>query len=228
MNQFNWIFLSYLLSESLSAYGGGERIIIEKIRSQEKGDSSNNSRIILPSHFGTHIDFPLHFGLNKRSVNNYVASDFIFNNIIIIDISSFDISDKLITVNDLMKLELKKNTNIDFLIIKTGFSKYRESKTYWEKGWGFDIGTAKFLKKKFIGLRAVGFDLISLSSYQHRVIGRKAHKEYLIDNDILIVEDMDLRKVFINSQIKELIVSPLRFEYAEGTPVTILAKISNA
>ena len=45
---------------------------------------------------------------------------------------------------------------------------------------GFDIGTARYIKKTFPHIRAIAFDLISLSSYQNREIGRLTHKEFLL------------------------------------------------
>jgi kynurenine formamidase len=73
----------------------------------------------------------------------------------------------------------------------------------------------------------IGFDFISLSSYAHRDLGREAHRAFLaeleIDGDnkdpILIIEDMDLSKIKIC--LSKIIVSPLRFEMADGAPVTV-------
>jgi len=223
----SWIFLSYTLSNKLSGYGNGKRIHIDKVKSQSNGDSSNNTEISLPSHSGTHIDFPMHFSLNGKSINNYTAGDFIFKSIEIVDLSKKGLSDYLIKVADLEKIIIRKNKKTDFIIIKTGFCEIRENREYWEKGLGFDLGTAKYLKSNYPNLKAIGFDSMSLSSFQQREIGRIAHKEFLIENDILIIEDMDLISISEESIINEIIVSPLRFENAEGTPVTVLAKIKN-
>lgn len=227
MNKYKWIFLSYILSISLSNYGNGKRIKIENVKSQKNGDSSNNTEISFPSHFGTHVDFPMHFNLKGKSLNDYTANDFIFNNIKIIDFTNIDFDDYLIGLKDLENLKIERNEKIDFLIVKTGYCEFRDTEKYWKNGLGFDVGTANFLTDTFPNLRAIGFDLISLSSYQKRDIGRRAHKEYLIKNDLLIVEDVDLRNISKETKIKELIVSPLRFEHAEGTPVTLIAKIEN-
>lgn len=221
----NWEFLSYSLSSTLSGYGDGKRISIRKLKSQEKGDSSNNSEISLPSHFGTHLDFPLHFNLTGKSIDNYNAEDFVFKSVKIIDLQHIEFSGYLISVENLKTIGLIGNRETDFLFFKTGYCEIRDTEKYWRYGLGFDIGTAKFIKSKFPNLRAIGFDLISLSSYQERKVGRKAHFEFLIENDILILEDVDLRKVSAKTKIKELIVAPLRFEHADGAPVTLLANI---
>lgn len=225
MSRHNWKFLSYSLSSALSGYGDGKRISIRKLKSQEKGDSSNNSEISLPSHFGTHLDFPLHFNLTGKSIDNYNAEDFVFKSVKIIDLQHIEFSGYLISVENLKTIGLIGNRETDFLLFKTGYCEIRDTEKYWRYGLGFDIGTVKFIKSKFPNLRAIGFDLISLSSYQERKVGRKAHFEFLIENDILILEDVDLRKVSAKTKIKELIVAPLRFEHADGAPVTLLANI---
>jgi arylformamidase len=219
----SWEFLSYEMTATLSNYGGSQGIEIEWLRRMDKGDASNNSALKLSSHTGTHIDFPLHFYKEGKTGSEYSAGNFVFAKIGILDISGADVDSYLIS-NRNLKNNLSQD--IEFLIIKTGFCNRRNDSKYWEHNWGFAPETANFLKGKFPDLKAIGFDLISLSSYQQRETGREAHKEFLEKNDILIIEDMDLQNVFEETQIKTLIVSPLRFEGADGAPVTILAEIS--
>lgn len=56
-----WVFLSYPLSNVLSAYRNGMRIEISSDSAIGRGDATNNSTIRMSSHFGTHLDFPSHF-----------------------------------------------------------------------------------------------------------------------------------------------------------------------
>lgn len=219
----SWEFLSYEMAETLSNYGGTTGIEINWLRRMDKGDSSNNSALKLSSHTGTHIDYPLHFYKEGKTGSEYSANNFIFTSVGILDISKADVDSYLIANRDL-KNELP--SSIEFLIIKTGFCNRRSESVYWEHNWGFAPETANYLKAKFPKLKAIGFDLISLSSYQQRETGRIAHKEFLEKNDILIIEDMDLQNVFEETRIKTLIVSPLRFKGADGAPVTILAEIN--
>ncbi|MDZ7742744.1 MAG: hypothetical protein U5Q03_13595 [Bacteroidota bacterium] len=74
---------------------------------RRKGDTSTNGVIFFsPSHFGTHIDFPQNtFIIEGKSINDYEAEDFIFNEITIIDISHLSPKDYLIKINDLEFLE---------------------------------------------------------------------------------------------------------------------------
>lgn len=218
----NWIYLSYELSETLSNYGGSKGIEIEWLRRMDKGDASNNSALSLSSHTGTHIDYPLHFFKEGKTGSDYKAGNFVFHEVGVLDISKSDITDYLISPKN---LENSLPSSVEFLIIKTGFCTSRNEEKYWNFNWGFGLGTADFLKKTFPKLKAIGFDLISLSSFQQRETGRAAHKEFLEKNDVLIVEDLDLKEVSSTTKIKTLVVAPLRFVGADGTPVTIMAEI---
>ena len=83
------------------------------------------------------------------------------------------------------------------------------------------------LEGKFPGLRAIGFDLISLSSFQRRELGRKAHHEFLRRN-ILVIEDMDLHVLKQNGLFfKMIMIIPLFVDGAEGTPVTVIGVIDD-
>ena len=115
--------------------------------------------------------------------------------------------------------------NIDLLIVKTGFSEKRNTNEYWEFSYGFNLGVASLLRKRFPNIRVLAFDMISLSSFQQREIGRKSHIEFLVENNILIVEDVDLSEIDQDTKIEQVILAPLRFENAEGAPLIILAKI---
>jgi arylformamidase len=227
MNNDQWQYLSYELSADLSNYGGSKGIEIEWIRRIDKGDTSNNSALHLPSHSGTHIDYPFHFSANGKNGSQYSADQLVFDKTGIIDISSEKIDDYLIMRNHLHPIA-GLNPNINFLIIKTGFTYRRSTEEYWKYNWGFHPETATFLKNRFPDLKAIGFDLISLSAYQQRETGRIAHKEFLEINDILIVEDMDLKTITHQTIIQTLIISPMRFHGADGAPVNVIAQIDNS
>jgi len=111
---------------------------------------------------------------------------------------------------------------IDMLVIKTGFCRLREKDIYWKKNPGFTPGLATFLRERFPHLRVFGFDLISLSSFAHMEAGHEAHKAFLDHpNPILLLEDMDLSIIDNNVKLKQVIVSPLVVEDADGAPCTV-------
>lgn len=219
-----WIYLSYPLNSDVFGYGNGDRFKLERVRDICCGDTSNNSQFQMPTHFGTHIDFPFHFDKDGKNASEYDADQFVFNNVGIVEVNENEVSDYLIENSNLDVSSI--DSDIELLLVKTSFCDKRTTDEYWQYGLGFHPETADFLKGKFKNLRAIAFDLISLNSYQKREQGRIAHKEYLSKNDVLIIEDLDLRNVSKASEIEQIIVAPLQLDSADGAPVTILAKIN--
>ena len=62
--------------------------------------------------------------------------------------------------------------NTDLLLIRTGFEDQRGKPLYWQNAPGMAPETADFLLDHLPGLKAVGFDFISISSLAHRQAGR--------------------------------------------------------
>ena len=112
-------------------------------------------------------------------------------------------------------------SDIEFLIIKTGFEKNRGKVRYWKNQPILKSELAKKFRSKFQKLRAIGFDMISLTSKLDRDEGKKAHIEFLINENILIIEDMSLSKLIITP--KKLYVFPTLIDKADGSPCTIIA-----
>jgi arylformamidase len=218
----NYLLLSYPLSPMLTAYGNGDRIKIDQVTSMEKGDSSNNTKIEMNSHFGTHIDLPRHFLIDGKTLTDYPIGDFVFNGIHIIDAQNYKPIDFLIDVNVIDDRDERED--IDLLIFKFGYSMYRDTEEYWRENPGFSPKLAKRIKEIYPNIRAIGFDLISLSSYQSRPIGRIAHKEFL-SKGILIIEDMNLVTLDVRATLRKIIVAPLYVNEAEGTPVTVIGEV---
>tara|TARA_Y100001970_G_C14254081_1_gene873883 strand:- start:5544 stop:6188 length:645 start_codon:yes stop_codon:yes gene_type:complete len=212
-----YIYLSHLINNDSPLYGGSNDLKISTTKSILNGDSCNSLKIEMPNHAGTHIDFPYHFGNSGKKLQDYKASSWIFCNAYLLKLDV--LKNQLIKVDDYLTL-IPSET--DLLLLKTNFSKNRGKKNYWNNNPGIDSGQADLLKNKFPKLRAVGFDFISLSSFQNRELGRIVHREFLIKNDILIIEDMDLQ--YLNDHPSEVIVSPLSIENADGAPVTVIAK----
>ena len=221
----NWIFLSYTLSDRYSSYGDGERIDIRSINCIADGSSNNSSRLIINSHFGTHIDFPFHFNNEGKMGEKYSPEKFVCNSVMVVHFADKSFQDWVITSNDFNNLTFSENTEL--LLIKTGLCEKRLENDYWEKYPGLHSDLAEFFKDKMPNLKAVGLDTMSISSWQNRPMGRIAHKSFLIDHNILIIEDMDLSKINQNDIIETVIISPLRFDNSDGSPTTIFAKIKS-
>ncbi|NUM50652.1 MAG: cyclase family protein [Flavobacteriales bacterium] len=214
----NFISLSHILSENTPAYGNGDKPTFEKVNSIKEGASSNKTRINTDSHLGTHVDFPYHFLEEGKKGEEFLPNDFVFSAPFLIELP---VHQNLITNQHLSTFTIPVHT--DLLLIKTGMEQFRNEKKYWENGPGMASETALFFKNNFPRLRAIGFDFLSLSSYQHREEGRLAHKNYL-SNHILIIEDMKLLLLSKRNKINKVFVAPLLFANCDGAPVYVLAE----
>lgn len=206
------IFLSYFLSENTPTYGGAEgTIIFEQERSINRGDTSNNLKLIFPAHLGTHIDFPRHFSDDGKMCSDYTAAFWIFSKIGFIECRTDEVEEHIGNLP----------VDIEILILKTGFGNKRGTSEYWSSQPIIPASLASILKKKFPSLRVFGFDLISLTSKLDRAEGKIAHIQFLLQNDILVLEDMDLRNLF--SAPDNLIIAPLQIEGADGVPCNVIS-----
>jgi arylformamidase len=206
------LYLSYFLNENTPIYGGKTGTLrFEKLTSISNGDTSNSQKFELPAHAGTHIDFPFHFSNKGKKCIDYPASFWFFNKVGFLNC----------TINEFESQINYLNYDIEILILKTGFGAKRGTDEYWSEQPVIPSYFASLLKKKFPLLRVFGFDLISLTSKQNRPEGKKAHIDFLIHNDILILEDMDLNYLDINPNL--VIIAPLQVEGADGVPCNVLS-----
>lgn len=216
------IYLSHFLSESTPLYGNGEGIKFSSDKNIKNGDSCNTTQVTFPNHSGTHIDLPFHFNEKGKTLNDYQPSFWQFNKVELIDLSGV-VSDCQIIGPELFKHEI--NAEVELLLIKTGYQKWRGTDRYTLTPPGISSKLAGFFRDKLPKLRCVGMDLISTTSYSNRDEGRKAHHAFLnpsAGSPILLIEDMNLNN---NKFIKKVIVAPLLLEKADGSPCTILGYV---
>lgn len=212
MSRIKTLFLSHFINEATPIYGGAsDQIKLEKLTAIKNGNTANSLYLKLPNHCGTHIDFPLHFSDKGKNINDYPPEFWIFKEVGFIESSVDNIQENFSGLNK----------NIEFLIIKTGFGKYRYENRYWSKQPIILSSLAAEIKRNFPKIRAFGFDMISLTSKLDRDEGKKAHEEFLLEKNILVVEDMNLE--FLKTSPKELYIFPLLIEGADGSPCTIIA-----
>lgn len=218
------IFLSYPISPLTPAYGNNNKFQIHKQSAIILGDTANHSTITTSVHIGTHLDMPYHFYENGQTISAYNADFFSFSNILFLEITpqNFVIKNELID-----QLSLIDDEGYDLLLVKTGSCNHRECKAYWNQNYGFHPDVYTILIERFHSIRVFGFDTISISSFQERLIGREAHKRFLNpDHPILLLEDMDLRYVNAVTQFTSLVIAPLRIEECDGIPCTVMATIA--
>lgn len=223
INMQNPNFLSYPLSnQSTIAYGGSKDFNFSWKTKISEGGTANEMRWELGNHIGTHIDCPFHFSKNGKRVTDYPANFWVFNSphMVELEVSKAEI----IKVNKWCE-EIPKEA--DLLILKTNFGQYRKAdpETYWNLNPGLCPELGIWLRKERPNLRAIGFDFISITSYQNRDLGKKAHKSVLDPSfegtPLVAIEDMMLNE--LKKTPSKVIVSPIRVEDADGAPATIFS-----
>jgi arylformamidase len=208
----NPVYLSYFIDELTPVYGGLKNtILIEQTSSIQQGKTSNNLKITIPNHVGTHIDFPFHFNDSKKNSCDYSPEFWVFNKVGFLDCSIELVPEMLETIS----------TDIELLILKTGFGKYRGTDIYWSSQPVIPSKFARLFKERFPNLRVFGFDLISLTSKLDRDEGKKAHVEFLITHDILILEDMSIDHLYKSPE--KVIILPWQISCADGVPCTVIS-----
>ncbi len=218
-----FLLLSHFIDNLTPTYGNRDKFVADEVSDIVKGASANSSKWIFETnHLGTHIDMPRHFFEDGKTLTDFPPHFWISEKVQIIEVSCEEA--KLITPTDLKETI---QDNIDTLIIKTNFEKFRESEKYWNDNPGLSEEFGYWIRKNRPLIKIVGFDFISLTSWKYRAEGKLAHKAFLTShaegNPVCIIEDMALKNC--PQKIIKLIVAPVFVKNANGAPVTVFAEV---
>ncbi len=239
----NFIYLSYGLSKNSPVYKGLKNISITP--NNTILENGYNTHIIsIENHSGTHVDAPAHFLEHGKTISEYDILDLIFDEVLVLDIPRNDgkeinIEDlqnlKIISKRDMAELNNKLNTKLgetDFLIIRTGFYKYRkkEPEKYLTQNPGLSPELIDYLRKNFPSIKAIGIDCISISSFGNPDIAIKTHQTAFIEDEkygepLLLVEDMDLSILSTSEHIKKLFLIPWQVKGVDSAPCTVIVEL---
>ena len=225
------IWLSHVLSPETPMYSGSGRVEITAERSIASGDTSNNTHLALPAHSGTHVDAPVHFVDGGASIDQFDAASWIAERPALIDVPCEP--GELIGV-DRIRGELDAlPRETDMLLLRTGAQRWRTSSNASERdnfeshGPGIGLDLATWLRDE-LALAFLGVDAISISSPDHREVGREAHRILLGPHHsgreaVRLIEDMDLAA--LHGSPNRVWVAPLRMLGGDGAPVTVFAEL---
>jgi len=218
------VYLSHRLDTDTPMYADEGRFTRETLKCIEHGNTANLERWSLNNHSGTHMDFPRHFFSDAAGLDEFTPDFFMAGEIKWLDLSADCQPRQLIDAARLAQFSLPHATEV--LLLKTGHERYRGKKTYWFDNPGYSDDLVAYLRGKCPHLRIFGFDSISLTSYQDRELGKKAHRAFLgAHNPILIIEDMKLSVLESGCGIRRLTIAPLLVANADGSPVTVIAEV---
>lgn len=221
-----YVLLSHTINEDTPLYGNTPKPrILARSRILE-GDSSNTAILSIHNHTGTHIDAPKHFVDDGKAISEYTLDELVFKDPVIVDCPKDDAV--LITPEDLQHAShmLQKS---DCLLLRTGFGQFRDEERYRTHNPGIAPDTIHWIRKEYPNIRCIGIDTISISSFQHRIVGRKSHRaafaiETGLGEPLLLIEDMNL-DVLSSGELKYVIVFPWQVNNIDSAPCSVLAEM---
>jgi kynurenine formamidase len=220
--------LSYKLFPNAPVYPGNpEPLVIEPFSRIEKGDKCNTYKITTFNHDGTHIDGPEHFNKDAREkISNLDINSFIFNKPFVVNLEG-KIKD-MIYPGDIKPFS-DKIKNSDFLLMRTGFSNFRDSdlEKYTKNYPVFSEELSLYLVENFKTLKGVGIDCVSVGSVKFPEEGPKVHRilngQNKLNKYLLILEDVNIPEDV--KEMKRLFIIPFFIEGVDSLPATVFCEM---
>ena len=221
------LYLSYPISVETPVYGNLPRPKITPYKSIARGNSSNVYTITICNHTGTHVDAPAHFVPRGRPISDYSPEELTFHNMLLIDIPKGP--GGWVEKED-VKARISNKT--DCLLVRTGFGVLRDKDIYRTNNPGISPDAILWLRQKIQKIRCIGIDSISVSGFQDRLRGRKAHiaafeKHRGLSEPLLLLEDMNLSVLRNDEKILKLQIVPWPIVGIDSAPCTVLAEVSS-
>jgi arylformamidase len=202
--------VSVLLAPGLAAYPGNPEFEITPVHRIAEGHGSNNSKLVMGTHTGTHVDAPLHFFDGRPGVDA-MPLELLIGRARVIDLPHRG----GITEQHLAAAGLREDLRV---LLRTPNS------ALWNTSDGFhpdftylSEGGAKFLVGQ--GVKVVGIDYLSIEQFNKP--GAPAHKA-LLGNDVIIIEGLNLADAEAGQY--EMYCLPLRIAHGDGAPARVVLK----
>lgn len=206
----NWIDVSVPIHSGMVHWPDNPPIEIERVQDMTKGDIANVSKLSMGIHTGTHMDAPLHFFKDGRSIDTMPLSATLGRARII------EISD-----TESIKPDELKPYNIQLgerVLFKTINSTQNWKTNEFVKNFVYiSHEAAQYLAK--LQVQVVGVDYLSVGGYSKD--GPETHHA-LLGAGIWIIEGLNLSQVKAGPY--DLICLPLKMVGSEGAPARAIVK----
>jgi len=201
-----YIDLTHKIENNMPVYPGTANLEMKPSNTIEK-DGFREKIIKFCSHTGTHMDAPSHMLEAGNNLDDYDCSKFIGKALLLAIEDEENIKD--------YQEELK---TVDFIVFRTGWSKYWGKGKYFENYPCISKKTTDYLMG--FDLKGLAFDAISIDP-----IDSKFENHYIVfQNNMVIIENLTNLDQ-ITEKIFELIVLPLNIKEADGSPIRAIGKI---
>ena len=202
--------VSVLLTSGIATYPGNPEFEISPVHRLSAGDSSNNSRLVMGTHTGTHVDAPRHFFDGRPGVDA-LPLDLLIGRTRVIDVAVRG----GIAKKHLEGAGLREDIRV---LLRTPNSALWNSKQAFVPEYTHltEDGATSLVEQ---GVKVVGVDYLSVEQF-HKP-GHPAHHA-LLGNNVVIIEGLNLSEVEPGAY--EMYCLPLRIEGADGAPARVVLK----
>lgn len=215
--------LSYPFSTATPYPAGFGPVRLIQTHSVDRGEVSNNFRIEMENHVGTHIDGPGHMTTRGPFSQFFSPTGLFLESVLVVDVDCVD--SQMVEPKDLDGVAARLG-NCELLLLRTGFSRYRHTdpQRYASKNPGISAAFAEFVAKACPRLACIGIDTISFAAMEHIPAGIEAHRIlFHRQKPVMLIEDMALQ--YDLSRIRQVMIIPLFFEGLDSCPCTVIAEL---
>jgi kynurenine formamidase len=203
--------LTQLIETDMTVFKGTPPPAIEAVANCEQ-DGYKESRLVLFSHMGTHIDSQQHVFKNGKSLEKYSPDNFL-GTAFVIDCRKRD----TISMSALTPF-LDKIIKADFLLFCTGWDRFWKSSKYYNFPL-FSHDAVEFLQNG--RYKGIGVDMISVDAIDSTSL--PVHKSLLKKDDFIIIENLCNMEKIVGS-FGELTALPLKFASSDGAMARVIFK----
>lgn len=205
------IDLTHTIKENMPVYPGTEPPKLEVASTYER-DMFKETLLSMFSHTGTHIDPPAHIIEGKKTLDSFLAEDFVGRGLVV--------DCRGVGEGAEISLELLKSCGdidkVDFLLFNTGWDKRWGDSSYFE---GFPCLSMEALDYIIAGnYKGIGFDTISLDP----VNKLDRHRRLFSQKEIINIENLKNLHLCGN-EVFELVCLPIKTENSDGAPCRAIA-----
>lgn len=208
-----------IIDLTLPLQHGMPGVEFETAKTIEK-DGWNAKKLHIYSHAGTHIDAPLHFNVNKKSISDIPLSHCIGK--AMVARVTCNTAKKCINVADLGDIAKKTKAN-DSLLIQTGWSKYVHTPKYRNELPRIGIELADWCVNKQI--KMLGVEPPSIADVFNSDELTSVHS-VLMRGGVTIIEGLTNLNALPDNAF-QLYAIPLKIKDCDGSPARVFAIAGN-
>ncbi len=207
--------MSRVIDLTVPLKDGMRGVTFETFKELEK-DGWNARMLHLYSHAGTHMDAPLHFGVNDTTIDR-IPPERLIADTWVIDAPAVR-SNMLIGIEHLMDVK-DRLVEGEGLLFRTGWHRFIDTPAYRDALPRLSMALALWCVKRKVGL--IGVEPPSVASLTDMQELQEVHR-ILLGGGIVVVEGLCNLEEISKPRVK-IIALPLKIEGGDGAPARVIA-----